>query len=151
MIILGRPNFGVNTCPPISEYEFSCFELFQSDGLLSWANDIWSQHWGLHRLHINHFLLGLDNFKNNPPMHLMSRCLDPALADSELPPLSLIITISYVFGNILTHFRYFSRYPWEVSSHHHPSNYYYIRLANKYLQSLSAIPAVPPPILRLIC
>ena len=62
-------------------------------------------------------------------------------------PLSLIITIGYVFGNILTYFRYFSRYPREVSSHHHPSNYYYIRPANKYLQSLSAIPAEPPPIL----
>ena len=62
-------------------------------------------------------------------------------------PPSLIITISYVFGNILTHFRYFSRYPREVSSHHHPSNYYYIRLTDKYLQSLSAIPAKPPPIL----
>ena len=37
-------NFWCQHRPPSSEYEFSWFELFWSDGLLFWVSDIWLQY-----------------------------------------------------------------------------------------------------------
>jgi hypothetical protein len=35
---ISLPNFGANTWPPSSEYEFSCFQLSLSDDLHSWSD-----------------------------------------------------------------------------------------------------------------